>query len=312
MTESAPTPIAAAGEVVVRLNRVALHRLDALARPALTPGREGTGIIEGGLDRSGKPIPREILGRRVAIAPAWSCGTCDRCRQGLSIHCKQRTQLVETRDGCLSELVAVPLAATFELPSSVRDDDAALAAVLAAAAHLARALPATTKPFITVLGDNPVALLTALLIGRRRDTVRVLGETPGTATVCEKWGIRHRPSHEAGRRADQDVVLDVTGTVEGLRLALQLVRPRGRILLSHAVGFRASVVPAEVLEQIAHQEVELVGVRGEDFAEAVSLLGSGTIELAPLVGSKIPFEAAPSALNGTDAQGPLKTIVVMK
>jgi threonine dehydrogenase-like Zn-dependent dehydrogenase len=313
MTEDAPVPVAGPGEVVVRTVRAALHRADVATQGrSFIPGRECTGVIESGLDKAGKPVAKDQIGKRVCIAPAWSCGTCDRCRSGLGIHCKQRTVLSETRDGCLAEFIAVPQVATHELPATVRDDDAALATSLAAAAHLARALPATSKPFITVLGDNAVGLLAAQLISRKRDTVRLLTDGPAAATVCEKWGLKHRPSQEAGRRGDQDVVLEVTGTVDGLRLALHFVRPRGKILLSHAAGFRTSTVPADVVEQIARQEIEVVGVRGEDFAEAMSILGAGSIELAPLITMKVGFENVSGMLNGTDVHDQLKTIVAMK
>ncbi len=313
MTEDAPVPVAGPGEVVIRTVRAAIHRLDGAAHSrAFIPGRECAGVIESGFDKAGKPIVKDQVGKRVCVAPAWSCGACDRCRSGLSIHCKQRVVLAETRDGCLAEFIAVPQNATYELPLAVRDDDAALATSLAAAAHLARALPATSKPFITVLGDNAVGLLTAQLISRKRDTVRHLTDGPAAATVCEKWGLKHRPSQEAGRRSDQDVVIEVTGTVDGLRLALHFTRPRGKILISHAAGFRTSTVPADVVEQIARHEVEVVGVRGEDFAEAMSILAAGSIELAPLITMKVGFENVPATLNAADVHDQLKTIVAMK
>src|SRR5690606_6250511 len=80
-------------------------------------------------------------------------------------------------------------------------------------------------------------LLTAQALARLNKSVRLLGSRPERVALCERWGVKHRLIEEAGRRQDQEVVIDCTGASGGasgggaLRLAMQLVRPRGVILL---------------------------------------------------------------------------------
>ena len=61
--------------------------------------------------------------------------------------------------------------------------------------------------------------------------VRVIGKHPEKLALCEKWSIRSRPLADIVPRHDQDVVVDCAGSPEGLELAMQMLRPRGTLVL---------------------------------------------------------------------------------
>ncbi len=308
-----PTPRPAPGEVLVRMLRVGIGPKDfpsTNVKGDRIPGREFVGVVEEVSDAPGRPSLRAWIAKRVVGSALLVCGTCDRCRSGLSVHCRARRELGEPgRPGCFAEYLTIPASNLTEVPAHVADDDAVLATPLAAASHLARAIPPTSKPFITVLGDNAIALLTALLISRNKDTVRMLTGQPASASVCEKWGLRHRPLADAGRRQDQDVVIDATGTAQGLALAMELVRPRGRIILSHEARRdpeSTEYTPYHVLAAAASQEIEVIGARGEDYAGAIMQLGNNTLSPAPLVTGRFPFSQTLQAVEQAELPTQIK------
>jgi len=81
------------------------------------------------------------------------------------------------------------------------------------------------------------------------------------------------------------VVYEVTGAPAALAAALEMVRPRGRVV---QVGLRAQPVPID-MRRITLHEIRLVGTRAQvfeaDFADAASLIASrpqGWSDVAPV------------------------------
>lgn len=314
VSTDAAAPLLPPGHALLRPVRLAVAIEDSDQRADRTIGREFVAIVERVEPRAGNPGLESWVGKRVVGSANVPCGACDRCRGGLSVHCRTRKSLGDPDlPGCFAELFVLPASNLVEVPSHVPDDDAVLAPAIAAAAHVARALPPTSRPFISVLGDNAVGLLTALLLSRRRDSVRMLTGGAAAAMVCEKWGLKHRPVAEAGRRHDQDVVIDASGASGGLAIARELVRPRARIIvLWSTIGARVGLglePSGGLMEDIAENELEVVGIRGEDFVQAVSLLGEGSIKTAPLISARYSFEQAPLALRAASEPGTIKAIV---
>jgi threonine dehydrogenase-like Zn-dependent dehydrogenase len=113
----------------------------------------------------------------------------------------------------------------------VDDDRAAFAGLVGAVLQLGHAVRLDGKTFVTVLGDGPVGLLTAQIMAGRNASVRLLGRHEARFSLAERWGVKHRHESEVGRRHDQDIVIDCTGSPSGLALASRLVRPRGTIVI---------------------------------------------------------------------------------
>lgn len=308
---AAPQP--APGEALVRPVRTALSPCEPAAAAVNSGnviGREFVGVVERVEPAPGRPAGASLVGKRVVGSAHTSCGVCDRCRSGLSAHCRGRVTLGDARPGCCAELMTITAANLLEVPPSVSDDEAVLAPALAAAVHIAGTVPASTRPFISVLGDTAEGLLVALLLWRRKETVRMLTAGPVASAVCEKWGLRHRPLHEAGRRQDQDLVIETAGTAASLSAALEFVRPRGRVLVTRACDELSGAPPSrDIAATVVRQEVELCGVRGEDFPGAVHLLKSASVQLAPLVTRRGSFEQAPDLINSINPAEHLRVVV---
>lgn len=298
----APTPTPLEDEALVRVTRVAIDQDDIAALPdAGIPGRRFVGVVESLESRAGDGIER---GTRVAVMPHIRCGSCDLCKGGLGDHCRNRVTLgSDKRDGGLAERVAVPIGNLVALPESVDDDAGVFAWTLAGAMHVAHMMHAGGRVFVTVLGDNAKGLLCAQWLAQQNDSVRLLGWDPVRTGLCEKWGIKHRHADEAGRRADQEVVVDCTGSATGLELAMQLVRPRGTIVVHGSAPDGVDLAP------VRDGELKLVGSRAGNLREAVQVLSTGRIEVVSLITRRIRIEDVPSVIGQSSGAGAIQTLV---
>jgi threonine dehydrogenase-like Zn-dependent dehydrogenase len=306
--------VAAAGEAVVRpvLSGVSDEDAEAVRSRGVGPGAsvlgsEFVGVVEG--VEAGAEERRAWLGRRVTASPVISCGSCDLCRAGLAWHCRSRLVLgrlgAEGWDGCLAERVRVPLSNLVAVPDGVSDEAAVLCLPAASAAHAARLVRADGAGHVTVLGDTVAGLLTAQVLSRVNPAVRLLGSDPARLALCEKWGgVKHRPLSEVGRRRDQAVVVECTGTSSGLEAALRLVRPRGKVVLTRSVsGELGSAVSGEV---------ELIGASSSPAHEGVSLLARGGVDTRGLITGRFRLDDGVRAVHAASEAGQLKVVVEVR
>jgi len=309
--EAHPEPATAdAGEAVVRTTRAAISRVDIEVTRGLGDftgvlGHQFVGIVE----QVGQHAGHELIGSRVVGSVSTFCGTCPMCQAGLSNHCRQRTLLgIEGRDGCFADRFAIPVANLVPVPDSVDDDQAVFAEPLAAAVQAARQLTIEGKPFVTVLGDGPVGMLTAQVMARLNASVRVIGRYSQKLSVCEKWQLKHRHIDDIGRRADQDIVVDCTGSPTGLELALQLVRPRGTIVIKTLTAPASRLVPGTDLSSLIQDEITVIGSHRGPVGEAISLIARGDVDVVSLIARRVNLADVPGALT-TPLPGAMRTLV---
>jgi threonine dehydrogenase-like Zn-dependent dehydrogenase len=300
----APEPSLAHSEVLIRPLLLAIASPDLAILDGLVPfkgtlGHEFVGIVE----EVANPEHQRWKAKRVVGSISIACSKCDRCRAGLSNHCHSRQVLGQhNRDGCFADRFALPVANLVEVPKSVDDEQAVFANSLAAALHAATIIRFENKPYVTVLGDGPVALLAAQVIAKLNASVRLLGKHQAKFSLCEHWGIKHRHIGEVGRRMDQDIVLDCTGSPSGFELATQLVRPRGKIILKSTPAPVPSSQdirrpPGPDLASITNNEIEVLGARCGKLADAIASLAKGDIDVRPLVTARRSLDEFADAIQ---------------
>ncbi len=328
-------PVPGPGEALVRPRRMGICSTDLEiirggSRFVGTLGHEFVGtVVEVNAGDKGVAAPgalaalgKSLKGRRVVADINVVCGKCEMCRAGLKAHCRNRTVIgCAGRDGCFADLIAVPIANLHVVADKVDDDQAVFAEPLASAAHVAQMLRHDSRQYVTVLGDGKIGLLCAQVAARLNPSVRLLGKHPEKFGLCEKWGIKHRHIDEVGRRQDQDVVIDCTGSASGLELAMQLVRPRGKIILKSTISpipvlpgapvpganHPAWAVPMN-LAPIVINEIELVGSRCGPIDVALGMLERGEVNVLPLITRRTRFEEALAALEAAK-QGQIKVLL---
>lgn len=283
---------------------------DARAGQPITMGHEFVGVVEE--FNAATPIQHEIVkrlkGKRVVGSINAVCGECDMCRAGLSNHCRNRTVLgIAGRDGCFAERFCLPIVNLVAVPDSVDDDRAVFAEPLAAAMHAAHQLHFEGKPYITVLGDGRLGLLCVQVMSKLNASVRLIGKHEKKLAMCEKWGIKHRLLRDIGRRADQDIVVDCTGSPDGLRTAMQLVRPRGTILMKSTFAPRADD-PVD-LSPLVVNEIEVVGSRCGSMSEAIRVLEKQEVDVVSLITGRFPLEQGVRAIEAAGRDDQIKVLI---
>lgn len=290
--ESTPAPSAGAGEAIVRTRAALIAPADVAratpGQPPITLGHQVVGVVEALASDASAEARAKWVGARVAVWPVVSCAACERCRSGLPQHCPSRVTMgLRGRDGGCAEAIAAPVRQLAALPEHLSDDAAVFAAAVASAAHVVQTARADAKSFVTILGDSPEALIMAQLMVRTCPSVRVLGQRAERFTLCERWGIKHRHQEDAGRRADQHVVIDAIGTPTSLALAGRLARPRASIIIPaiDPGGASGAGIAGELGELVA-AELHVQGVRGGTLADGVARLARGEVDVLPLIAAR--------------------------
>jgi threonine dehydrogenase-like Zn-dependent dehydrogenase len=249
---------------------------------------------------------RDLIGQRVCGEINIVCGRCDLCLSGLSNHCRARSVLgIVNHDGAFAELLRLPALNLHVLPKSVDDDQAVFVEPLAAAFQVLKQIQLDNRKWATVLGDGRLGLLVAQVLRNAGCPVRVIGKHPDKLALCEKWQIRSRPLADISPRHDQDVVVDCTGSAAGFELAMQMVRPRGTIVLKSTI---ASGKPLN-LAPLVIDEINVVGSRCGPFREAIRALAEKQVDVVSLIHRRMKLEQGVEAMALAGRPGVLKVIL---
>jgi threonine dehydrogenase-like Zn-dependent dehydrogenase len=259
---------------------------------------------------------KDLVGQRVVGEINVVCGHCDLCLSGLSSHCRNRTVLgIQKHDGAFADFLRLPSVNLHVLPKTVDDDSGVFVEPLAAAFQIlkqinvdAKADSARGRKWVTVLGDGKLGLLVAQVLRNANCPVRVIGKHAEKLALCEKWQIRSRPLRDILPRHDQDVVVDCTGSAAGFELAMQMVRPRGTIVLKStlAAGKPMNLAPLVI------GEISVVGSRCGPFREAIKALAEKQVDVASLIFRRIRLEQGVEAMDLAGRPGVLKILLTME
>jgi len=302
-----PEPAEADGDTLLRVRQAGICATDLeLAKGYMgfhgVLGHEFVGEVVQSPDK-------ELIGKRVAGEINIVCGRCDLCLSGLASHCRNRSVLgISKHGGVFADFVRLPALNLHVLPDGIDDDSAVFVEPLAAAFQVLKQVKLDGRKWVTVLGDGRLGLLVAQTLRNVGCPVRVIGKHPAKLALCEKWQIRSRPLADIVPRHDQDVVVECTGHASGLELALQMVRPRGTVVLKTTVAGAAPLNPSPIVID----EINLVGSRCGPFREAIRALADKQIDVASLIHRRMKLEQGVEAMDVASRPGVLKVILTME
>jgi alcohol dehydrogenase len=299
LARDVPDPVRRPGEALVRVALAGICRTDVeITRGYLAfrgvPGHEWVGRV---LDADDV----RLVGRRVVGEINLACGSCPACAAGLARHCPTRRVLgIVGADGAFAERVVVPARNLHLVPDALPDEAAVFTEPLAAAFEILEQLGDVSGRRAAVLGAGKLGLLAAQVLRAAGAEVGVVTRRAETATRARRLGLG-----TAERGAAHDLVVDATGAPEGLAAALDLVRPRGTIVLKTTVAAEHRLDLARAVVD----EVTIVGSRCGPFAPALAALAGGRVSVAPLVDAVFPLDEAVAAFGRAATPGTLKVLV---
>jgi threonine dehydrogenase-like Zn-dependent dehydrogenase len=291
------------GECLIRVRLAGicgtdLQLLEGYAGFRGTPGHEFVGVVE-----AAPADARAWIGRRVAGEINIGCGRCEFCAAGVREHCSNRTVLgIRGRGGAFAEYVSLPACNLHPIPDSLSDQAAVFVEPVAACCRIFEQMDIADEARVAVLGDGRMGLLVAQVLKTATPDVVLFGRHEQKLAVARTLGIRAQLADTASSSGRYDVVVDVTGRSEGFRDALNLVRPRGTLVLKSTFHGAA---PVETWP-IVVDEVTLVGSRCGPFEPAIALLSSGAVRIEPLVARVAPLEDFDAAFR--EARTALKVL----
>ncbi|MGV9366120.1 zinc-dependent alcohol dehydrogenase [Amycolatopsis sp. NPDC003731] len=308
--QEVPVPQAAAGEVVVDVERAGVCGTDVEfftgdmtylhqghAAYPMRLGHEWAGTVSA----IGDGVDPAWLGRRVTGDTMLGDRTCRRCRKGHQHTCENRQEvgIRGGRAGALAERLAVPAWSLHALPDSV---DAVLGALVEPggnALRAARAAGTGTGDRALVLGPGTIGLLTALFLRAAGTEVHLLGV--GSPDFARSLGFAHVWTRETSPDLPFDAVVDATGASGSPALAADLVEPAGRVVYIGLSG-RPSELDTRVL---VLKDVTAVGVLSASpgLADAIAAYASGAVDPRPLVAATVGLEQAGAVLAGERVGG---------
>lgn len=313
LTTTHPDPRPAAGEALIRPLRMGVCSTDLeLCKGYMgfkgVLGHEFVGVVEE-VSGGGKDA-KTFVGKRVVGTINCVCGKCDMCKAGLREHCRDRTVLgILNRDGCFAERFTLPTKNLLLVPEGLDDDHAVFTEPLAAAYQIIRQLTIEGRPYITVLGDGRLGLLCAQVMSQLNATVRCVGKHAEKLALCEKWGVKHRLLDDVGLRGDQDIVVDCTGSAQGLTTAMKMVRPRGKIVLKTTTAPGSEAGGNIDLSPLVINEVQVIGSRCGPFPDALSAMVNKKIDVLSLISRRMKLAEGVTALKTAKSPGVIKVLL---
>src|ERR1700687_1388025 len=292
-----PDPVAAPGESIVRVSCAGICGTDLeIARGYMkyrgVLGHEFVGVVA-------RTSNSALRGRRVVGEINVGCGRCAICAAGLRRHCPDRTVLgILGRDGAFAEFLALPDANLIPVPDSVPDEVAVFVEPVAAAYEILEQIQLARNRTIVVMGDGRLGALVALVLRSEKYLPLVAGHHAEKLRRLKALGLDI--VEESRLSARFDIVVDRSGSGGGFSRAIDLVKPRGTIILKSTAADDAEIN----LAPLVINEITVLGSRCGRFEPALNALASGKLDPRPLIdgnfalaGGLAAFAAAADPLN---------------
>jgi threonine dehydrogenase-like Zn-dependent dehydrogenase len=304
-----PAPIPAADEALLRVRFAGICHTDL----ELSHGyMDFQGILGHEFVADVVEGPGLTPGTRVVGEINIACGQCDLCRRGMPSQCRNRSTLgIRGYPGTFADLMRLPVRNLIRVPDSVPDTAAVFTEPLAAALQVPATCPIAPTDRVVLIGAGKLGLLCAQVLKLTGCDLTVIVRADKPLSLCQQWGIR---TVDARRTPDwlraygpqsADVVVDCTGNAEGFALALDVVRPRGAIVLKSTY----TDLPTANLTRVVVDEVRVIGSRCGPFDAALRLMESGLVDVESLIVAEYPLAEAERAFAHAAERGVLKVLL---
>lgn len=249
-------------------------------------------------------------GMLVAVNPSQPCGNCQHCMAGWPRHCMNMrfmgsAMFLPHAQGLYRSEITLNAAQCYKFPAGTDPGAAACAEPLAVCLHaVARAGGSLKGQNVLVTGAGPIGCLTvaaARLAGAARIVVTDLNDAPlkiaakmGAARGLNLATLPDALTHEVAENGSFDTVFECSAAASAIAGAVEALRPCGTLVQIGVAGMVE--LP---LGRIVAREITLRGTHRFDreFAQAVEAIGSGMINVAPIITATFPAASGAAALD---------------
>jgi threonine dehydrogenase-like Zn-dependent dehydrogenase len=274
-------------------------------------------LVRGYYPFSGIP-GHEFVGRVVSSpsVPSWegkrvvgeiniSCGECEMCQSGFTRHCLHRKTLgIHEWQGAFAEYLTLPLSNLHIVPESLPDEVAVFTEPTAAACEILEQVEISPKDRVLIIGAGKLGQLVAQVLHNTGCNLLVVTRHEKQKQLLMQCNISSQ-SIEDIDKAKFDLVIEATGSPEGLLLAKNFIRPRGKIVLKSTYRGEISLD----LSPFVVDEVTLIGSRCGPFQPALKLLSSDQVDPQPMLEAVYQLHQAKEAFKHASQPGIFKILI---
>jgi len=229
------------------------------------------------------------------------CNRCLQCKVGQQHICSNLQILGIDRNGCFAEYVAIPARGVWKNDASMPPEFASVQDPLGNALYCTLVEPVTGKS-VLIIGDGPIGLF-AVGIARASGAswIGLIGRHSSRMEVAKRMGADAVFSGDADglvsvildqtKGVGVDVVLEMSGSAQGLDQGLRLLRKGGRF---SAFGLFPTPQSIDITNQIIFKGITLYGINGrilfDTWYRMHNLLTSKRLDISPVITHKLPFD----------------------
>ena len=236
-----------------------------------------------GHEAAGEALTGPHAGKRVALNPLITCGSCDYCLRGLSNLCPHRTMHGMNRPGFYAETVATPDRSLIPLPEGMPLTHAALTeptgCVVRALDIAKRVLNRPREDCrILVLGAGAIGLLASLLVEHSGSRELVTADTNELRRDCARAALAGDVINPLDMAFDGafDLVIDAVGSAASRQTAVASVAPGGAVV---HIGLHDGADGLDA-RALTLKEIAFMGVYAythDNLLSALDLLSAGAL-----------------------------------
>lgn len=265
-----------------------------------TIGHEFVGVVEAAADQS-------WIGKRVVGEINAGCGACEKCLSGDSRHCPNRTVLgIHGRDGAHAEFLTLPAENLLEVPANVPDEAAVFIEPLAAAFGITEQVAIADDTRVAVIGDGKLGILCAFALSIKSKNTVLVGKHREKLKRAEKRNIEVVLLDDAARlNRSFDVVIEASGSESGFATALDLLKPRGKMVLKSTFQGKTNLE----MWRVVVDEITVLGSRCGRFAPALQLLEKRLVTVEDLITEEFALAEGVKAMTRAAEKGVMKVLL---
>ena len=322
-----PIPEPGPGQVLVRVQTASvcgtdlhIYNWDDWAKgrihPPLIPGHEFCGAVAG----LGRGVTTVHEGDLVSAEMHVACGKCLQCRTGLAHVCQHVRILGVDADGAFAGYAVIPETNIWKLSPSIPHDYASLLDPLGNAVHTVLAGPIAARS-VAVTGCGAIGLFSiavAKMCGaahvyaievnaHRRKVALEMGADLAldpTTDHAEKLIL------DATGGTGVDVLLEMSGHPEAMRLGFALLRTGGRASL---LGIPSKPFELDFARDIIFKGATVQGINGrkmfETWFQMEALLATGRLNLEPVITHRLKLSEFKTAMGLLESGDAIKVVM---
>ena len=260
-----------------------IHIKNGNTKYPIIPGHEWSGTVVA----VGKNVRDFKVGDRVTSDVSLGCGECENCRQGHYNLCPNREVVgsYRNRQGVFAQYV-------YHIPEGLSLEEAALAEPAATAMYAVTKAQIPAGAQVLVIGDGPIGQLAAQLANiAGASRVIMAGSWDEKLAIARECGIHETINYhneDVIQRARElteggpEIVIETSGSNVALNMAVQALKPTGRIV---AVSWYNGANVDVAMNTLIVKDAALIGslASPNSFTPVLRYMVEGKLKVKPLI-----------------------------